>query len=417
MVVERKGNLLIKNALTAGSSEPTDILIEDGIISEIGSIKGHGLDAAGRLVSPGFVNIHTHLDKADLLSRMTQKQFGHTLDENRELLKTFKRNYTVEEIKIRAGKVINEFIENGVTAIRTQVDVDSTGGLKPLEALKQLRDEVPIRLQLCAFPQQGVVEEANRSNIESALESGADLLGGLPLVEKTREAQEQHIDILFELAREYDVDLEVQVDESNNPQDFMLPLLAEKTIENKWEGRVSATHCISLSAQDDGIAQETIRLVAQARLNVIVTPSANLITQFRMPDDVHSRPSNSITRVKELLEAQVNVALGTDNIRDIFYPLGNCGMLREMHVLAAATRMTRGQDPGNLFDMTTVNAAKIMGLNYGLKARCAGDLIILNAKSQREALNGNPVVPYVISGGDIICESDLKVKHGRKGTK
>jgi len=416
MVVEGKGSLLIKNALIPGSDEPTDILIEDGIISEIGSIKGNGLDAKGKLVNPGFANVHTHLDKADLLSKMTPGQFGRSLEENRELLKTFKRNYTVEEIKQRAGKVVREFIANGVTTIRTQVDVDSTGGLKPLTALMQLRDEVDIQLQICAFPQQGVVDEASRVNIESALDGGADLLGGLPLVEKTSEGQEQHIDILFELARKYDVNLEVQVDESNNPQDFMLPLLAEKTIENKWEGRVSATHCISLSAQDDKIAQETIKLLVQAQMNVIVTPSANLITQFKIPEDVHSRPNNSITRVKELLEAQVNVALGTDNIRDIFYPLGNCSILREMHVLAAATRMTRAEDPDNLFDMASVNAAKIMGLRYGLTVGCAGDIILLDAKNRREALNGSPIVPYVISGGNILCESELKVKHGRKGT-
>jgi cytosine/creatinine deaminase len=277
-----------------------------------------------------------------------------------------------------------------------------------------LKGEVPLDLQICAFPQQGVVDEGSRKNIEAALDGGADLLGGLPLVEKTREEQEQHIDILFALAKKYDVDLEVQVDESNNPQDFMLPLLAERTIENKREGRVSATHCISLSAQDDKVAQETISLLAQAKMNVIVTPSANLITRFSVPDGVHSRPNNSITRVKELLAAGVNVALGTDNIRDIFYPLGNCSILREMHVLAAATRMTRADDPKLLFDMASVSGARIMGLDYGLRVGAAADLLILDAADHRQALNGSPVVPVVIKGGRIICESKLVVKDGRR---
>jgi cytosine deaminase len=344
---------------------------------------------------------------------MTPGQFGKSLEENRELLKSFKRSYTVKEIKQRAGRVIREFMANGVTAIRTQVDVDSTGGLKPLEALRGLKDEVPIDLQLCAFPQQGVVDEKSRAIVEEALESGADLLGGLPLVEKTREEQAQHIDILFELARKYDVDLEVQVDESNNPQDFLLPVLAEKTIENRWQGRVSATHCISLSAQDDKVASETIKLLAEARMNVIVTPSANLITRFVIPDGVHSRPNNSITRVKELLEAGVNTALGTDNIRDIFFPLGNCSMLREMHVLAAATRMTRAEDPDNLFRMASDCGAGIMGLDYGLKPGCKGDLVLLDAASRRDALNGAPYVPCVIKGGRIVCESRFEVEHGR----
>jgi cytosine/creatinine deaminase len=413
MAANGDNRLLIKNASTAGSAGPTDILIEDGIISEVGSINGGGLDVGGRLVTPGFVNIHTHLDKADLLSKMRPEQFGKSLEENRELLKTFKRSYTVEEIKARAGRVIREFISHGVTAIRTQVDVDSTGGLKPMQALKELREEVGIDLEICAFPQQGVVDEKSRAMVEHALEEGADLLGGLPLVEKTMEEQARHIDILFELAKEYNVDLEVQVDESNNPQDFILPTLAEKTIENGWEGRVSATHCISLSAQDDRIAAEAIKLVVEARMNVIVTPSANLITQFRVPEGVHSRPNNSITRVKELLEAGVNVAMGTDNIRDIFYPLGNCSMLREMHVLAAATRMTRANDPDNLFHMASVNGASIMGLGYGVEAGCTGDLVVLEASSRRGALNGAAAVPYVIKGGRVVCESKVEVKHGR----
>ncbi|MFH0862703.1 MAG: amidohydrolase family protein [Candidatus Altiarchaeota archaeon] len=413
MAAKRESRLLIKNASVAGSAGTVDILIEEGIISEIGQIRGMGLDVGGHLVCPGFVNIHTHLDKADLLSKMRPEQFGKSLEDNRELLKTFKRNYTVGEIKERAGKVVSEFVSNGVTAIRTQVDVDSTGGLKPLHALMDLKKEVPVDLQICAFPQQGVVDDKSRNLVEQALDDGADLLGGLPLVEKTRQDQERHIDILFEIAISHDVGLEVQIDESNNPQDFLLPLLAEKTIEHRMQGRVSATHCISLSAQDDCIAAETIKLVRQAQLNVIVTPSANMITQFRIPEGVHSRPNNSITRVKELLEANVNVALGTDNIRDIFYPLGNCSILREMHVLAAATRMTRADDPCRLFDMASKNGASIMGLRYGIEVGADGDLIVLDAKSHRDALNGSPIVPYVIKGGDMICESKLEVKHGR----
>ena len=405
--------VLLKNARTPAHDKPVDILVEDGVVSEVGALKGRGFDCKGLLLCSGFVNIHTHLDKADLLTRMRPDQFGKSLEENRKLLKTFKRDYTVEEIKERAGKVIREFVANGVTAIRTQVDVDSTGGLKPLKALKELKAESPVNLQVCAFPQQGVVDGKSREMVEEALKSGADLLGGLPLVEKTREEQTQHIDILFELAKKYDVDLEVQVDESNNPQDFLLPTLAEKTIENGWGGRVSATHCISLSAVDDKVAAETIKLVKAARMNVIVTPSANLITQFRIPDGVHSRPNNSITRVKELVEAGVNVALGTDNVRDIFYPLGNCSILREMHVLAAATRMTRADDPDSLFEMAGANGARIMGLNYGIKKGCLADFVLLDAKSRRDALNGRPVVPYVIRGGKMVCESKLEVKHGR----
>ncbi|MBU0762748.1 MAG: amidohydrolase family protein [Candidatus Altiarchaeota archaeon] len=405
--------LIIKNAQLPNQSATTDILIKDGKISELGEISGKGIDACGMLVTPGFVNIHTHLDKADLLSKMSPYDFGKTLEENRELLKKFKRNYTVDEIVNRAATVIWEFAENGVTAIRTQVDVDSTGGLAPLNAIMKLKKDSPVKLQICAFPQEGVLNESARERVEEALDVGADLLGGLPLVEKDVENQLQHIDVLFEIARKYDVDLDVQVDESNNPEDYMLPYLAEKTIENKWYGRVTATHCISLSKVDDNVAKETIRLVKEANMNVNVTPSANMITRFQNPDDVHARGYNSITLVRELASAGVNVCIGTDNIRDIFYPMGNTSMLREMHVAAAATRMTSEEDPEALFKMASVNGAKNMGLKYGLEIGCRGDLIVLDAKNFRDALNSKETIPYVIREGKIICESNLVVKHGR----
>ena len=413
MVVASRLDIVVRNAAVP-SLGVVDIGVRDGLISSVGGkLSGRKeIDAKGMLVSSGFVNVHTHLDKADLLSRMRPEDFGKSLEENRELLKRFKREYTIKEIKSRAKRVVSEFVSQGVTAIRTQVDVDSTGKLTPLKALLELRDELKdfVTLQICAFPQQGVVNADSRNLVEEALSSGADLLGGLPLVEKTREEQEEHVNILFKLAKKYDKDLEVQVDESNNPQDFMLPILAEKTIENKWQGRVSATHTISLSAVEDKIAAETIKLVKQAEMNVIVTPSANLITRFSIPDDVHSRPSNSITRVKELLDAKVNVAIGTDNIRDIFYPLGDCSMLREMHVLAAATRMTRAADPQTLFRMASVNGAAIMGLKYGISEGSRADIIVLNRENERDTINGFPHVRHVISGGRLVAENFLSNK-------
>jgi cytosine deaminase len=412
MVVE--GGVLdfaVKNTLITGSLKPVDIGVKDGVITVVGSAGdcSESINAGGVLTTPGFVNIHTHLDKADLLSEMKPGDYGGSLLENRELLKKFKKNYTIQGVKERAKKVVGDMIQQGVTAIRSQVDVDTTAGLKGLEALLELREELKdvVTIQLCAFPQEGVLKEGCEDLINEALEKGADLLGGLPLVEETGEGQEQHIDVLFELARRHDCDLELQVDESNNPQDFMLPTLAEKTVENNWQGRVSATHCISLSAVDDKIAGETINLVKDAGMNVIVTPSANLITEHKIIEGVHSRPSNSITRVRELVEAGVNVALGTDNIRDIFYPLGNGSMLREMHVLAVATRMTGAGDPELVFRLASANGAKIMGLDYGVGEGCRADLVVLNYASLREALTGIPHVRYVVSDGRVIAENYL----------
>ncbi|MBD3261671.1 MAG: amidohydrolase family protein [Candidatus Altiarchaeales archaeon] len=398
--------LLITNAFDPLKNKQIDLAVSDGFIvsADESTDPDETLDAEGRMVFPGFVNIHTHLDKADLLYQMRPSDFGKSLEENRMLLRRFKKQYSTESLKSRAKKAALEMLENGVTAVRSQVDVDSTGGLTALKALKQLKQELgkQLNLSLCAFPQQGVLDPASRDLLDESLSFGADLLGGLPAVEGAVANQKKHVDALFELALKYDVDLEVQVDESNDPRHFILPYLAEKTIENNMQGRVSATHAISLSAQSPQVAGETIKLLKKAGVNVIVTPGPNLVTRFNLPGGVHSRPSNSITLVKELLAGGVNVALGTDNIRDIFYPIGNASILRELYALAVSTRMTGQQDGLKLLEIASINGAKIMGLNYGLEPGCVADLILLEARHPRDLLNTKSLIPYVIKGGDVV---------------
>lgn len=400
-------DLVIKRAIIREGTPAVDIGIRDGVIADIGEIEGEGIDAAGRLVLPGFVNSHTHLDKADLLSRMRPNQFGFTLEENRALLREFKAGYTADEIRGRARRVIHAMLCQGITAIRTQVDVDPTAGLTPLEALVQLKAECAayVTIQVCAFPQEGVVNPDARTLLERALENGADLLGGLPLVEKTPEDRQRHVDLLFSMAKAYDVDLEVQVDESNDPRDFVLPYLAGKTIAEGHEGRVAATHCISLAHVDAAEADKTIRLVRDAGMTIIVTPSCNLITRF--PEDVRGRGYNSIVRLKDLLAHGVPVALGTDNIRDIFYPLGNGSMIREMHVLATTTRMSGVGDADEIARMATVNGAALLGLGYGVAVGKSADLLVTVARSTRELISGTPVVPYVVKGGRMVARTVL----------
>ncbi|MFH1624934.1 MAG: amidohydrolase family protein [Pseudomonadota bacterium] len=408
-------DLIIRNARLEDDGLPVDIGIRDGKIHSIGDVKGDGsevrhINARNNLVMPGFVNSHTHLDKADLLSQMKPFQFGGTLEQNRKLIREFKENYTIAGIKERAGRVVKEMVRHGITAIRTQVDVDPTAKLLPVIAISELRKEYidTVHIEICAFPQEGVLKPGAVELLEQALGSGADLLGGLPLVEKSEIEQKKHIDILFEMAKKFGVDLEVQLDESNDPKDFMLPYLAEKTIKEGYQGKVSATHCISLSKVDDEIASEVIKKLKEAEINVIVTPSCNLITRF--PELKASRPYNSITRVPQLVEDGVNVAMGTDNVRDIFYPLGNGSMIREMHVLATTTRMTRIEDVDHIFDIGSLNGAKILGLDYGVSVGRSADLVVANSTTKRGVISGQEAIPYIVKNGHVISQSELIIQ-------
>ncbi|HEX2172088.1 MAG TPA: amidohydrolase family protein [Dehalococcoidia bacterium] len=400
-------DLVIRSARLAEGSDPIDVGIAAGRIAAVGPALGSGrreVQAAGRLCLPGLVNPHTHLDKANLLYRMTPDQFGGSLEENRQLIRSLKRGYTLEEVKGRAKSVALEMLANGITAIQTQSDVDPTAELRGIEALIALREELAgtVDLRVGVFPQEGAVGPEKEALLAAAVELGADLVGGNPYVETSDADQRRHIDNLFALAVRHGKDLEIQIDETNDSRRFLLPYLIDVTLANGYQGRVTATHAISLAAVDETTGRRAIERLAEARINVNVTPSCNLITQFLTPPEVPVRPHNSITRVKDLIDAGVNVAIGTDNIRDIFYPIGNCSLLRELHTLATTVRLTGYADGARLFEMATLGGARVMGLDYGVAPGKPADLIVLNATTYRDALAGPDFVPVVVKAGRVV---------------
>ena len=294
-------------------------------------------------------------------------------------------------------------LSKGITAIRTQVDVDPTAGLVPVKSLLKLKEKFKDRayIEISAFPQEGVVDEAKRDLMEKAIELGADVVGGLPLVEE-KGKEKRHLEILFELAKQYNKKLDIQVDETNDPRMSILPDVIKKTEEENFAGRVTVTHAIALSRFPTEEAIQMIQQMKALKINVIVTPSANMITRFAEINDLWIRPSNSITRVTELYDNGVNVALGTDNVRDIFYPFGNCSMIRELHMLVSATRMTTRDYIDAALEMATTNGAKLLGLNYGIEEGRQADIIITDGTSKLDILNSDETIPCVIKNGNIL---------------
>lgn len=400
-------DLVVRSARLTDFGDLTDIGINGEWIADIrpGLAPGRReIQAAGQLCLPGFVNAHTHLDKADLLGRMTPDQFGGTLEENRQLLKSLKRGYTTEEVGARAKAVAYEMLANGITAIQTQADVDPTAELRAVEALLALRDDLSkvMDFRVGVFPQEGAVGREKEELLDAALRLGADVVGGNPYVEGSEDDRRKHIDNLFALAAKYDRDLEVQIDETNDPRPFLLPYLIQRTVAEGYQGRVTATHAIALAAVDEATARKTIEGLAEAGISVNVTPSCNLITQYLAPPELPVRGHNSITRVKDLLDAGVNVAIGTDNIRDIFYPLGNCSLVRELHALATTVRLTGYSDGECLFRMAISGGARVLGIERGIAPGMPASLVVLAGRTFREVLGAPDYVPAVISRGRVV---------------
>ena len=401
-------SLIIRNALVCGTESPTDLEIVDGRFVAAGTAdpaKTNVIDGAGRLCIPGFVEPHIHLDKVLLAGSIPVNRSG-LLDEAIEILGARKLIYSTDDIVERAGRIILSGIANGVTRIRTHVDVDSSCGLIAFDAMLVVRERFAdlVDLQIVAFPQKGIVgDRGTETLLREAMARGADLVGGMPFNEAGPAASREHIRIAFDIAREHNADVDMHIDESDDPHARTLEMLCEATIENGWQGRVTAGHTCALAGYSDDHAADVIELVAEAGINVITNPATNLMLQGR--DDSHPK-RRGITRVKELLAKGINVSFGQDNLRDMFYPFGRADPLELAFLLAHAAHMSQPDEIDAVFTMATDNAARALGAtDYGTKPGCAGDLVILDARSPAEAITSQADRLHVIRRGRVVAQT------------
>jgi cytosine deaminase len=402
-------DLLIRNAKIVGQGGLKDIAIEAGRIAKIGKITKRArktIDAGEMLVSPAFIDPHIHLDKV-LIAEDLRPNLSGTLMEAIELIWERKRKYTVADIKRRAGKVISMAALNGTTRMRTHVDVDTIGGLMPLKGLLATRKGFKglMDLQIVAFPQEGIVRDPGTEELmRKAMEMGADIVGGMPHHERSHDAAKRHIDIAFDIAREFDAYIDMHVDETDDPNSRSLEYLAEKTIAEGYQGRVTAGHTCALAAYPDDYAREVIRKVKLAEINMITNPATNLVIQGRGDRQPIRR---GITRVKELLAAGVNVTFGQDCVDDAFYPFGRADMLEVALITAHAAQLTTPAEIETLFKMMTTNAARTLGVldDYGIAVGKRADISILEAESPKDAIRRQVNRRYVIKAGRVIAES------------
>ena len=409
-------SLIIKNARTR-DGKIVNVIIKDKLISAIQkpdekiNEKEYDkiIDANHSLVTESLVSPHIHLDKV-LIGDIIEPNKSGTLWEAIQKTWDVKKNYSIVDIKKRASKVIDNQIKSGVTHIRTHVDVDSIGELIPLKGLlevkKAYRDIVD--LQIVAFPQEGILkDEGTEELLYKALEIGGKdtLLGGMPHNEFSDRNSEKHIEILFKLAKEFNVDIDSHTDETDDPNSRTLQYLAARTIEEGWEDRVTVDHICALSAYEDYHAARVIDLVKRASINVVTNPPTNMVLQGRLDTQAQRV---GITRVKELIQAGVNVTIGQDCVNDPYYPFGHGDMLEVANLYGHAAKMTSQAEIHSIYDAITSNAAKVMKINHGLQVGLPANLLILNGiQSVHEAIRLVPAARITIREGKILSKTTL----------
>ena len=395
-------DLIIRNANAFGYTGLVDISIKGGRIDNIdNNIKDKGvkeIDAKGRFVSPGLVDAHSHLDKALISDRKgSNNESQSTLRDRIISSRNIKKSMTIEDVQKRATELIKLSVVNGITTIRTFVEADQFVDLKAVKGVLLAKEETRdlVDIQTIAFAQEGwfntpgTLECGNEKYLVKALELGIDIIGGN--VNKTvwSSSPEEQVDRMFKIAKEFDCDIDMHLDNADNSVAFTLPYLIEKTIENNYQGRVSAGHVIGISHVAENTRMEIIQKTKDAEITIVVLPSRI-----------------KLTSVREFMSAGVNISIGTDNFRDKFVYIGNPNLVERMLLLGRIIRITNDEELLEIYKMGTLNAAKGLRLkDYGLEKGKKADIVVFETESMYKAVMELSRCRYVIKNGRVVAES------------
>jgi len=384
-----------------GKGSVVAIGVKDGKIAaiapELAQEARQTLDAGGGLVSESFVNGHLHLCKVYTLEMAGQAALGEYHQGGMggamtaiERAADFKAAYDKSWILPNVRRACDLALHYGNTHIRAFADVDSKARLEGIKALLEARAEYSgrVELQVVAFPQDGVVREPEAAGyVEEALRLGADVAGGIPWIEFTREDEQRHVDEMFALAKKYGKDVSMLLDDVGDAGERTLEMAALKAIEQGWHGRVTAQHCRAMALYEENYFRKIVALMRKASIGLVADP--------------HTGPLHA--RVRDLAAAGVNVALGQDDIADAYYPYGRCNMLEIAFLASHLMWMTSFKDMELLYDMITTSAARVLGIRgHVLEPGGNADLVVLKAEDVYHAIWEHEAPAYVIRDGIVV---------------
>jgi cytosine deaminase len=363
-----------------------DIAVADGRIAAIGPrLAGEGeiIDAADRLVSPGLVESHFHLDKARILDRCAAPRDRKSTD---HMLRTAaaKHTFTEEDVYARARDTLEQCLLNGVTHMRTHVEVDPNVELRGYKAIERLAKDYAwaIDLELCVFLQEGWTNvEGAEANVVEALERGAPVVGGAPRYDTDGPAQIRRI---FDLAQEYDVDVDIHLDGGHTTHDMDIFQVMELTDRMGWGGRVAIGHGSKYSCLPPDELAALGRRLAGSGVAVSVLPATDM---FNVGRHMEHSVIRGVADANALIAQGANCSIATNNIMNPFTPFGDCSLIRIANFYANVVQRGTVEELSDCFSMLTDRAARIMRRkDYGIAVGNPADLVVWNAKTPAEVI-------------------------------
>ena len=404
--------MLVKNVHIHNREGLWQILIEEGNISrifsqdEVFNYSGEILDGEEGIIYPPFVEPHIHLDATQTAGQPNWNQSG-TLFEGIERWAERKSLLSHEDVKSRAWKTLKWQIANGVQYVRTHVDV-SDPTLTALKAMLEVKKEIApwVDLQIVAFPQEGILSYPNGEKLlDQAMEMGADVVGGIPHFEFTREYGVESMHIAFDIARKYNKQIDIHCDEIDDEQSRFVETVAALALKYDMGEKVTASHTTAMHSYNNAYASRLFRLLKMSKIHFVANPLVNIHLQGRF--DTYPK-RRGVTRVKEMLKNNINVCFGHDDVFDPWYPLGTANMLQVLHMgLHVCQLMGYGQINDGL-KLVTENSAKALGLtDYGIQEGNSANFIVLPAENGFDAVRRQVPTRYSIRHGKVISETQL----------
>ncbi len=398
---------VITNAALAGQPGWWNITIADGMIASVTPEPPPTatllLDAQGKLLVPGFVDAHIHLDKAFLFSQAPAQvgDFAEALSETLRL----KQGYTVTDIQTRAQRVLERAIAFGVTAMRSHVEVDPILQLTSMTALLPLKQAYAwgITLQLAVFAQEGITNQPGTVDLlRQAMAMGGDVIGSAPYVDPD---PQRNIEIVFDLAQEFDCDVDFHLDFLDDAEPLQLPLVLAETQKRGWQGRVCLGHMTKLAGLPPAELAAIAADLQAAGVSILALPASDLYMMSRR--DTHN-VRRGVAPLHHLHEWGVNVGTATNNIQNLFTPFGDGDMLKIATLLANTLQLGTIPSHQLCLDIATRNAAQAIGIkDYGVKPGCRADLVLLDATSVSDAIAAAPPSRTVIKAGKVVAQTQV----------
>src|SRR6266403_982499 len=380
-------DLIIRNARLADRprKQPLDIGVAGGKIVAIEphlAAAGETYDAGGRLACGGLIETHIHLDKSRIIDRCPPET-GRQISPMRQVA-ALKQSITQEDVRARAERTLVECILNGTTRMRTQVEVDPAIGMRGFDGVKSLIADYSwaIDIEVCVFPQDGLTNyPGTDALLVEGLERGARVIGGAPRYDADHAGQIRRI---FDLAREYDVDIDIHLDVGNTPEAMDIHLVCELTEEYRRGGRVVVGHMTKLSMMPPAEVAALARRLADTGVAVTVLPATDL---YLMGRDQDHNVRRGVADASFLIDQGVNCSLSTNNVLNPATPYGDCSLIRMANLHANVLQIATPARLRECFAMLTERSARLLNLtDYGLVIGNPADIVVIDAAAPEQAI-------------------------------